>query len=64
MTIGDKIGPKDATRPTHEIVEERYGQGDRYVTIRNLKTGRIESEGIDSISLNDAWKPFDGKDKP
>lgn len=64
MNIGDKIGPKDAMAPTHEIVDERCGFGDRYVTIRNLKTGRTESEGIDSASLHDAWKLFDRKDKP
>jgi hypothetical protein len=60
MNIGDKIGPKDATTPTHEIIEERYGYGDRYVTVRCLKTSRVEPEGIDSYSF-DEWKVFDSE---
>lgn len=57
--VGDKIGPIDFDAPTHEIVDVRHGQGDLYVTIRDLKTGQTESTGVDSASLFNDWKVFE-----
>jgi hypothetical protein len=56
MVVGARICRTNEFVATHKIIEFRYGQGDVYATVQNLRSGMVEREGIPSQELHTEWK--------